>query len=842
MSDFSNNSVTNQDTSSQIQNQEIEQLYQEIENLRMVNQIQEQQILQVSENMGTMILELEEQRNALKKSETQEKILNKFIENVLNNMNSLLVILAPNGTIQQVNQKLIDELGFAEKDILGNSIDLLITPSEIASLKSQLPELAWPIHSVLFETIRLKKKYIGEHTFVCKNLKDPPGIHLLQGSLVYDHRGILQGAVLNASDITSLRSREKALAESEERFRLTTQTAYDAIVIIDHHDHITFWNNAAASMFGYTADEIMGKKLHAHLVPEEYQEAFRKGFAKFHQTGTGAMIGTSRELEALQKNGSRFSVEVSLSAVRVKNQWHAIGFIRDISERKQHEAELMKAKIDAEAASQAKSHFLANMSHEIRTPLNSIVGFSQILLTHQDHEKLPNVFKDYLQNIKTAGNNLLQLINNILDLSKIEAGKMGLSEETLNFKQLFEGIYHVNKAAATEKRLKYLYELDPELPEYIQSDRSKLNQILMNLVSNAIKFTPAGKKLVLKANKEGAMLFLQVIDEGIGISQEQQLRIFDAFEQADGSTTRQYGGTGLGLAITKKMVDMLGGRIALESQLEQGSRFSIWLPLKITNLPITDERPETYLFSKDNVILVIEDNPMNQLMVSAMFEGLGLAIKIANDGLEGVQEALNLKKAGRLDLILMDMHMPKMDGMAAAQKIWQHMECRDIPIVALSADAFKEQQESALKIGISDYLTKPIDQDKLLPLLAKYLRQENAKSTPAHPIANPSEPVDPNNHEPKPSSDFSLLPETVQQQLHRGTEKLAELPIYYVDEIVEQTEKMLGLCEEFNASSDHSNGELHHLSQTLNAVIEAAYQGNEETFSVLITKLKNKLP
>ncbi|MCP4362778.1 MAG: hypothetical protein GY796_32635, partial [Chloroflexi bacterium] len=232
-----------------------------------------------------------------------------------------------------------------------------------------------------------------------------------------------------------------------------------------------------------------------------------------------------------------------------------------------------------DASNQAKSEFLANMSHELRTPLNAIVGFAQILSLKSREVSLPGEFRQFIDNIKLSGQALSELVNNVLDLSKIEAGKMSLSEEDINLKLLVQGIYHINKAQALTKEIDFSYHLASDLPTMIRSDRTKLNQILMNLVGNALKFTPEGKKVQLKAMIDGDATLFQVADEGIGIPQQRHASIFEAFEQADAGITRRFGGTGLGLVITKTMVDLLGGEIRVESSPGEGSVFTVTVPL-----------------------------------------------------------------------------------------------------------------------------------------------------------------------------------------------------------------------------------------------------------------------
>lgn len=471
----------------------------------------------------------------------------------------------------------------------------------------------------------------------------------------------------------------------------------------------------------------------------------------------------------------------------------------EIEMRKGMEVQLKQAKETADNANLAKSQFLANMSHEIRSPLNAIVGFSQILINQSRKLDLPSEFNRYLNNIKISGQNLSELINDILDLSKIEAGKMTLSEEDMNLRQLIQSIFHIHKATAKEKGIVLQYDFDTATPQYVWSDRSKLKQILMNLLSNAIKFTPAGKHVFLKSAFVNDELLLEVKDEGIGISEEKQASIFDPFVQADASITREYEGTGLGLAITQNMVNMLGGRIELESELGRGATFRVYIPYH-EPVRITTEKAEILLdkveIPTNARILVVEDNPMNQEMIKAFFNEMHHEVLMANDGQEGVTMAEQYQP----DLIFMDIHMPGMDGFAAMRKIRQKDE--KTPIVALSADAFTEQQKRAISAGFTDYITKPIQVTRVIECLQKYLIKSKLDV---------------------PASEKSLSPKE-HLQLLAIFDSIEQTPVYETEKLVELLESTAALTA----------------SGWREAVLDAVYAGDEKSIKKLLNDLKNQ--
>lgn len=398
----------------------------------------------------------------------------------------------------------------------------------------------------------------------------------------------------------------------------------------------------------------------------------------------------------------------------------------DIRKREEVEKELIQAKYQAELASQAKTRFLANMSHEIRTPLNSVLGFSQIILRKIKNFSLPGEFKDYFENIKNAGQSLNEIINNILDLTKIESGKLEVVEGVTYLPDLLKEIFDIHQSLAIEKQVNFKLNLNPDLPGYIVTDKTRLKQIVTNLLGNAIKFTPKGKTVRLDSWVENEQLKIVVKDEGIGISSEDQKRIFNPFEQVDDSATRNYQGSGLGLAITKRLVGLLDGKIELESKEDWGSIFTVTLPIT-RSLDISqpeiwrDEKMESVQFSSDITVLVVEDNALNRKVMETLLEEVGVKYMMAENGEIGVAMLEEVQP----DLIFMDMHMPVMGGLDAIRIIRKNSVFDSVPIIALSAEAFIDQQKIAYESGIQDYLTKPVNLEKITRTLGKFLKPKS---------------------------------------------------------------------------------------------------------------------
>ena len=398
---------------------------------------------------------------------------------------------------------------------------------------------------------------------------------------------------------------------------------------------------------------------------------------------------------------------------KANGKFHSITFVSNITEQKQKEEKAISSKELAEAANKAKSEFLAVMSLEIRTPLNGVIGFSQILEGMDLKEKE----KSFVSKIRQSGETLLATINDILSLSKIEAGKIDLENRAFNLKNAIEISAEILSPKANEKGI-YLRTDTTGIPDAIIGDDTRIRQIIINLLGNAVKFTSeGGVKLIASFDKQTSspdakgIISIKVVDTGIGISKENQKKLFQPFSQADSSTTRKYGGTGLGLVICRKLAELMGGKITLESEEGSGSTFTLSFPSQETE--VEEEKPQAVQESEDLLplnILIAEDDEVNRMVISEMLKGLGHEIEFAKNGKEAFNKAQELHNWA--DLILMDMRMPEMDGLEATRKIrdWERSSSLKLkPIFALTANAMEEDKNKCMAAGMSNYISKPID-------------------------------------------------------------------------------------------------------------------------------------
>jgi len=402
------------------------------------------------------------------------------------------------------------------------------------------------------------------------------------------------------------------------------------------------------------------------------------------------------------------------------------GAVQDITESKRIERELIVAKEKAETGIKTKSQFLANMSHEIRTPMNAIIGMSTLAI----QTGLEGKAKNYVTKVHHAAEDLLGILNDILDFSKIEANKLMLSNVHFALKDVISPAINLLKGAVEDKGIILRVKIEKDLPRFYYADSMRLKQILVNILNNAIKFSHKGGAVTVtvslcEENNCDAFVQFSVEDKGIGISEENQKKLFQPFSQGDSSTTREFGGTGLGLAICKKITELMGGKIWVESREGQGSIFYFTVRMQKSNeTSIAKESGDNAFLLKAYVnklkgsnILLVEDNELNQELIEDLLINNGLQVKIANHG----QKALEILKQENFDCILMDLHMPVMDGYEATRKIRDQEQFKDLPILALSANAMEGDREKSMTAGMNDHITKPVNPEKMFEMLAKYL-------------------------------------------------------------------------------------------------------------------------
>lgn len=459
-------------------------------------------------------------------------------------------------------------------------------------------------------------------------------------------------------------SEAKMLAEEETaKIRVILETVVDAIVIIKQDGSITVFNNAAEKMFGYTEEELLGKSVNI-LMPYDAAVNHQKRLDEFDFSKRSPVIGIIRDIEGVHSNGSVFPIEMAVSASMLNGEVFFTGVIRDVTERKKNEQELIKAKQTAEEASRAKTAFMAVMSHEIRTPMNVVIGLVDVLKTDEtDKSRLSK-----LNSIAGAAESLMGILNDLLDLSKLDTGKMELENAGFNLHEVFNITADFFSYAASEKGLNLYMFMDENVPQSVKGDKHRLRQILSNLIGNAVKFTHTGS-ITVKADahrdETGWKLYVEVSDTGIGISSENIGKIFEEFTQADQSMSRKYGGSGLGLAICRKLVTMMGGEIYAKSTPGKGSSFLFSVKFEEAEEEIkkTPKPIETSLDKPS--VLIAEDSEDNRNLIKLYAKSIPVRITFAEDG----QEALNKYKNNTYHLVLMDRRMPVMSGDEAAEEI-----------------------------------------------------------------------------------------------------------------------------------------------------------------------------
>ena len=527
---------------------------------------------------------------------------------------------------------------------------------------------------------------------------------------------------------------EEELRASEARFRAAVETLGEGLIITDAEDVIAYVNSRMTQLSGYSAQEMVGRTVPALLVPEDEQAAYRE-----HMLLRLQGLSEQYELSLQRQDGSRFWAEITATAFRAPDGRivGTLGAVMDVSDRKRIQEELVAAVDASEDASRAKSAFLANMSHELRTPLNAVIGYSE-MLTEEVRERGLEVLLPDLDKIHSSGKHLLRLINDILDLSKIEAGRMELFPEVFDVPSLVREVSGTIRPLA-ERRGNALELRCGEDVRRIRADLTRVRQVLLNLLSNAAKFTENGRVAleVERVVKNGEpWIHFHVRDTGIGLSPEQLGKLFKAFSQADASTTRRYGGTGLGLAISRQLCLMMGGEVTVESTPGEGSVFTMMLPCNL--LPAeqaAETEAQTIPFERapagePPTVLVIDDDRVFRDLLHRFLEKEGFRVFTASDGAEG----LRLAREKRPNLITLDLVMPSLDGWGVLKGLKADLELAEIPVMMIT---IVDNPGLGHSLGAVEYLTKPIDWRRLATALAKYRTPANRRPAIA-PETRPS--------------------------------------------------------------------------------------------------------
>ena len=622
---------------------------------------------------------------------------------------------------QRVNASLCQMLGYSERELLSMSLSDLHPAEEVSNDLDR------------FHAATEGRVSINENRPVLRKDGTVFYADITGHRIVYNGRPCL---VALFRDTTERKRAEELIQASEERYRSLVENIRLGITLIDRNHRIVMLNEAMGRFIDRPLNECVG---------QECFRVFRKQNAVCDNCpGVHAMCsGSPKEVDEYQVSGDGTTSIVRVRAFPVLDaQGMPSGFIEvveDITEQKRSEEDLNRAKSAAEAANRAKSEFLANMSHELRTPMTAILGFSDILLDGPNQEEATEA----AQTIQRNGQHLLSLLNDILDLSKIEAGKQVADLQTCSPHQIVSEVVGTMQVRADAKGLKLSVEFGDDIPDQIRTDPLRLRQILVNLVGNAIKFTEIGSIRVV-VQRDACCgtrwgLRFDVTDTGIGMSGEQIAMLFQPFSQADTSAHRRFGGTGLGLAISKRLAGILGGDITVSSVPGKGSTFSAVIAIGSSDDALSPhsltEEPEQKSPVNDasklhSRILLAEDGPDNQRLIAFLLHKVGAKVSVAEDGKKAVEQVLGEgETGGRFDLILMDMQMPVMDGYEATRKL-RAMGYQK-PIIALTAHAMKEDRQSCLDAGCDDYVAKPVDRKALLQMVFKYATGRRSDNSPS---------------------------------------------------------------------------------------------------------------